>query len=445
MSRRRTLVVGITSILVIASWSSGGRAQSGRSEVEPEKAITTVEPALFAQVSPGTSFTYRVTLKKNKSFNTANGDGVEINDVSGNLEVGGSRKMSDRVWEVDITSQNNGQRGSAEVRIKFTTKKGKLKFTLGGILIAVPVSNQLVTIATDSRTVTQALENVGSRPWGVVDLADSLRRVFVCNNGENTVSVVDVSTNSLFTKVTVGSAPVYDDVAGTLGAQSVYVTNSGSNTVSVIDAESLVVVATITVGNSPWGVAIVGSVSTGERAYVANRLDDTVSVINVATNAVIATIPVGDEPMGVAVAGVVGGETVVVTNSGDGTISLINANTNTVTFTVAVGSNPVYAVVGGDARDEIWVVNRGSDDVSLVDLTSHTQLSRVSVGAAPQGAAMTGATLAQFVYVTNSGDGTVSVIDANARSNVGTVLVGGVPRGASGVGPTSDQDVVVTN
>jgi YVTN family beta-propeller protein len=76
-----------------------------------------------------------------------------------------------------------------------------------------------------------------------------------------------------------------------------YVANFGSNTVSVIDIATNTVVATIPVGVEPAGVAITPD---GTRAYVTNFVG-TVSVIDAATNTVVVTIPVGQVPIGIAI------------------------------------------------------------------------------------------------------------------------------------------------
>ena len=73
-----------------------------------------------------------------------------------------------------------------------------------------------------------------------------------------------------------GNAPfgiAYDSVN-----ERIYVTNSDDNTVSVIDTTTNTVDPTpITVGSAPYGIAY-DLVS--DRMYVANSLDETVSVIN---------------------------------------------------------------------------------------------------------------------------------------------------------------------
>ena len=74
-----------------------------------------------------------------------------------------------------------------------------------------------------------------------------------------------------------------------------YVANYGSNSVSVINTSTNTVSTTVTVGSSPYGVAINPA---GTYAYVANHGSNTVSVINTSTNTVSATVTVGSGPFG---------------------------------------------------------------------------------------------------------------------------------------------------
>jgi YVTN family beta-propeller protein len=77
-----------------------------------------------------------------------------------------------------------------------------------------------------------------------------------------------------------------------------YITNNDGDTVSVIDMPSDTVVKTVTVGTGPYGIAVNPA---GTRVYVANQESNTVSVIDTSSNSVIDTINVGNGPFGVAV------------------------------------------------------------------------------------------------------------------------------------------------
>src|SRR5579864_1110103 len=66
-----------------------------------------------------------------------------------------------------------------------------------------------------------------------------------------------------------------------------YITNSNDNTVSVVDTSSNTVTATVPVGVAPSGVAVTVD---GTRVYVGNSFDGTVSVIATASNTVTARL-----------------------------------------------------------------------------------------------------------------------------------------------------------
>ena len=102
---------------------------------------------------------------------------------------------------------------------------------------------------------------------------------YITNNAANTVSVIDIPTNSVIATATVGTGPL--GVAVTPDGARVYVTNLNSNNVSVIGTATNTVIATVAVGAGPYGVAVTPD---GARVYVANLSSSNVSVIVNATN-----------------------------------------------------------------------------------------------------------------------------------------------------------------
>ena len=75
-------------------------------------------------------------------------------------------------------------------------------------------------------------------------------------------------------------------------------TNAGSNSVSVVNLATNTVVVTVPVGRNPTSVAVTPD---GTAVHVTNAGSNTVSVISVATNTVVATIPVGANPVKVVI------------------------------------------------------------------------------------------------------------------------------------------------
>ena len=100
--------------------------------------------------------------------------------------------------------------------------------------------------------------------------------MWVTNFNDDSISLINTNTNTVD-----GGASGAEDgpfgIAPDPGYRFVFVTNQNDNTVSVIDIVTIGVVDTIPVGVTPWGIAYDPN---HHRMYVTNSEDDTVSVIN---------------------------------------------------------------------------------------------------------------------------------------------------------------------
>jgi YVTN family beta-propeller protein len=192
-------------------------------------------------------------------------------------------------------------------------------------------NNQIFVVNHGSGTVTQisTIDNtvvksipVGSQPiWGVMS-TDGLF-VFVVNQGDGSVSVIDTSLQSVIATIQVGITPAtaspnfafYESKL-----KRVYVSNTGEGTISVIKADSIsstnlpVKLKDIIVSGTPTSVT---ALSDGTKAYAAlgncpagiNHLTilsqlgsctgNLVSVIDVVGLREIRTIPVGTGPISI--------------------------------------------------------------------------------------------------------------------------------------------------
>jgi YVTN family beta-propeller protein len=310
---------------------------------------------------------------------------------------------------------------------------------------------------------------------------DAASHAFIPNQGSNTVSVIDLSDNTVIKTIDVGGSPT--GVAMDAKRGYVYVTNLADDTVSILSVPFHSEITRIPVGDGPFGVVVS---SDGEYVYVTNSLDDTVSVIN--ENSVIETIAVGDNPLGIAVTpndqyvyvanngdntitvisteddegneeftaieepidlkdldlmeGPYGvgiapyGSYVYVTNNISNTVSVISVYSNAVTDTITVeddglGEGPLGVAVSPDGS-YVYVANSLSHTVSVISTADNTIETTVDVGASPYGVDVRNS--GDFVYVTNSLDNTVSVISTEPDENeelsvTDTVVVGTTPAG----------------
>jgi YVTN family beta-propeller protein len=272
--------------------------------------------------------------------------------------------------------------------------------------ISNPLSNLLQdNIATENVDVgTGKFSNEGERSSFHEDFSS------VCiNNNANEVIISTTPPTSLPCEVTVdtitglGSTPI--GIAHDPDNSRMYVTNQDDGTVSVIDTTTNTVIGTLTVGSTPIGIA---HDPDNDRMYVTNAGDGTVSVIDTTTNTVDSTpLQIGNDPVGIAHDPV--NDRMYVTNQNIGTVSVIDTTTNTVDpATIPVGAGPLGIAHDPD-NSRMYVINQDDGTVSVIDTTTNTVIDTISVGSGSRGIAYD--SVNNRMYVTNPLEGTVSVIN----------------------------------
>jgi len=319
----------------------------------------------------------------------------------------------------------------------------QVAYAQGRAYIANFASNSVSVIDISSNTVIYTIA-VGNQPNGIAITPDGTR-AYVANGGGE-VWVLATSNNAVLAKVMVGGYP--SGIAITPDGRRAYVTRDNMSSVSVIDTSSNTVTAKITVGTAPGGVAITPN---GTRAYVTNvgsvAGGGSVSVIDTSTNTVVATVNVPG-PVGVAITP---DGTRAYVASPSGPLSVIDTSSNSVVATVAVPSiedSPFNVAITPDGK-RVYVVTfgfGGNGPVNVIDTSTNTVVSTVGVGTGPSGIAITpDGTRAYVAIATNTignGPGAVTVIDTSSNTVVATVPVGSTPlgvtitKGSSGPAPT---------
>ncbi len=290
-----------------------------------------------------------------------------------------------------------------------------------------------------------------------------VKKAYVSNGGNDTVSIIDTSTNQLTGQVT-GAFDNPGYIAFSPDATKAFVTNatsvSGSNAgfVSVIDVATDTVIQDFPGFTSPEGIAVApngkkvyvanidaGSVSIinlesntvdhtgftglgepvnivitpdGTRAYVTDEEYDNVFVLDLVTKSILTTISgVFQEVGGLAVSP--DGTKVYVTNSEytTSTIRIINVADNTVDPNPIMGfSGPEGIVITADGS-KAYVTNNDDNTVSVVDLGSKSVTTFATGFSGPTAIAITPDGTKLFVVNDGSSDGSVSVINLSTNSH----------------------------
>ncbi len=295
--------------------------------------------------------------------------------------------------------------------------------------------------------------------------------VYVANEDDSTVSVIDGASRSVIATIPVGKWPHY--IALDPAGNYAFVTCGDSGSISVIDTAANRVARTIEgVTGDPQQIAIHPS---GKLAYAPCYDEGNVKVIDLVDGKVKATIPVGESPQSVAIS--TDGKLVYVLSlhSSDGSVIDTASNTVTATFPTGEGScgiaispdgHSLYIgghgagmwMAKGQMNEEIrvfdattftrqrtihcgimpiavrfsldgsraYVTSHGSGELHIVD-TAAGKASSIKVGNDCRDMAVTADR--KWVYVSNRGSNTVSLVDAGARKVTATIQVGKGPVG----------------
>jgi YVTN family beta-propeller protein len=224
---------------------------------------------------------------------------------------------------------------------------------------------------------------------------------------------------------------------------SIQTASASGNTVSVIDVASNTVTATITVGNGPTGVVFSPD---GTLAYVTNLNDGTISVINTGANSVTATINLGTGVQPALLAITPDGKNLYVPDQNNGNVLVVSTATNTVTatisavpgaFSVSITPNGSQAYVLSQTGSGIAVIATGSNTVTTTFGALSVSLSGFNMAAAPDGSEIfVSGGLFQTVPVigtaSNSVATTISLPNANFAFFLGITPDGGVLYASNG-------------
>lgn len=201
-----------------------------------------------------------------------------------------------------------------------------------------------------------------------------------------------------------------------------YIPNSGTGQIQVVNGSSHTYVTNVTIGLSPDGILY--DPSSGD-LYVTEPYTAAVSLVNGSTQGLAGTVQTGRWASQITLCP--SADRVAITNSGAGTVSLLNATTNALVATTRVGVQPASTV--WDSLDgDLFVADLGNDNVTVLNGTTGAVVTTISGFHSPQLFALDPAN--REVYVVGPFGGPVSVINATTFQIVANVSLGnGTPVG----------------
>ncbi|HEX5704757.1 MAG TPA: cytochrome D1 domain-containing protein [Pyrinomonadaceae bacterium] len=198
------------------------------------------------------------------------------------------------------------------------------------------------------------------------------------------------------------------------------VLNKSDNTVSLINVATNTAVATIPTGAGPHEVAVSPN---GKIAVVANygtqqAPGSSLTVIDVAGKKTLKTIDLGEyrRPHGIEW---LRGNEIVVTAEGNKALLVVDIESGKVAAAVTTDQNVSHMVVLARRSNKAFVANIGSGSVTVIDLKTRKKISDLATGAGAEGIDISPDE--KEVWVTNRAANTVSVIDVKTLQILATV------------------------
>jgi YVTN family beta-propeller protein len=284
-------------------------------------------------------------------------------------------------------------------------------------------NNTVSVINTTTNTVTATIP-VGEEPGAVVFLPDG-SRAYVINRssfGTGTFTVIDTASSTVVATVDVPNvmAPMFSAVAP--DGKTLYIPSFQTQSVAVIDTATNTLRATIPVPvMGPTGTAVTPD---GSRLYVCAN-SGSVVVFDTATNAQIG------DPIPITV----GGAFIDLKVTPDGKAVYVAAGFGTVVSKIDTATNTALSIPNVPASSGISISPDGASvyvpalfdgSLTIIDTatnTVHPGVVPLESGPGPSASTPDGA----FLYVVNEDSNDVSVVDTASNTVVATVPVGGLP------------------
>jgi YVTN family beta-propeller protein len=198
------------------------------------------------------------------------------------------------------------------------------------------------------------------------------------SRGPDTVTAFDGATGKVLATIRVGKAPM--GLAIPAGTNKLYVGNEGSNSVSVISVKRREVIATVDVGARPHHMF---ASADGSRVYVAEFGTNKIGVIDTMTDTLIAEWTAGPSSERThAPAPTADGKTLYAVNSVGNKLVALDAKTGAIQWSMPTGENPSEFHVLRDERTGYLSV-RNQDEIDQIDLSSRAVSRRIAVGDQP--------------------------------------------------------------
>ncbi|MBX6320494.1 MAG: PQQ-dependent catabolism-associated beta-propeller protein [Rhodospirillaceae bacterium] len=287
-------------------------------------------------------------------------------------------------------------------------------------------SNDVSVIDGQSLTVVKTIP-VGERPRGLV-LSKDNKTLYICASDSEEIQALDLDTYELTPVV---STPDPERIDISPDGKLLFVSNEDDNLVSIIDIAARSVVDQIPVGVEPEGMAV-----SPDGKYVVNTSETTnmAHVIDIASHEIVANVLVDSRPR--VAMWTSDGAQVWVSSEVGGTVSVIDAGTFEVVKKIgfqipgidAQALQPVGIAITRD-RKEAFIALGPANHIAVVDAQTYEVKDYILVGQRVWG--ITFNPDETRLYSANGLSNDLTVIDVKKLQPIKSIPVGEEPWGSA--------------
>jgi YVTN family beta-propeller protein len=240
----------------------------------------------------------------------------------------------------------------------------------------LPRDRQADGVAVVDTATLKVLQHLGgvSDPERV-ELSRDGRRLFVTDEDDARLTVLDARRAAVVARIRVGREP--EGVRASADGRWVLVTSEEDSSVSIIDARSLTVRRTVAVGARPRDLAFA---SDGRSAYVPGEADASLYRVGLAAGtppARLLQLRQDARPMGVVLASARARR--YVTTRRGGSVAVIALQDATLQSEISVGGRPWGIALSADGQ-RLCTANGAANELAIIDANSLTVLGKVTTG-----------------------------------------------------------------
>jgi PQQ-dependent catabolism-associated beta-propeller protein len=246
--------------------------------------------------------------------------------------------------------------------------------------------------------------------------------IWVTNEKDDTVSVIDVATLEVIRTIPTGERP--RGVTFSKDHSRLYICASDSDTVQVMDPDTGEILFNLPSGEDPEQFVLHPN---DRHLYIANEDDAITTVVDTETRSVIAQIDVGIEPEGMAVSP--DGKIAITTSETTNMAHWIDTETQQLFANTLVDSRPRHAEFVKEGQ-ELWVSAEIGGTISVFDVATQAEKAKIDFNVKgvhpdrvqPVGFELTGDEKTAFVALGPSNH--VAVVNADTYQVEDYILVG---------------------